>query len=133
MSNAYTPSSSRTSSSKSPVRAAASRLRVGTLTAALLLGSTTVLALPEDADQPINIRADSVEYDQSVVGGPPHSVPTEEVEQLFGNDFALTRRHRSDPAKPEHPRFVQAGLESWQESVWVLERSPGGPTGRIDA
>ena len=75
----------------------------------------------------------TVEYDQSVVGGPPHSVPTEEVEQLFGNDFALTRRHRSEPAKPEHPRFVQAGLETWQESVWVLERSPGGPTGRIDA
>lgn len=65
MSNAYTPSSSRTSSSKSPVRAAASRLRVGTLTMALLLGANTALALPEDADQPINIRADSVEYDQS--------------------------------------------------------------------
>ncbi len=65
MSNAYTPSSSRTSSSKSPVRAAASRLRAGTLTLALLLGSTTALALPEDADQPINIRADTVEYDQT--------------------------------------------------------------------
>ena len=31
----------------------------------LLAGSGLVYALPEDADQPINIRADSVEYDQT--------------------------------------------------------------------
>lgn len=74
----------------------------------------------------------TVVYDQSVVGGPPHSVPTNEIEQLFGNDFALTLRHLSDPAPPQHPRFQKAGLPSWQESVWILERSPGGATGRID-
>ncbi len=32
---------------------------------ALLIGALPAQALPEDADQPINIRADSVEYDQT--------------------------------------------------------------------
>ena len=31
----------------------------------LLIGGKDALALPEDADQPINIRADTVEYDQT--------------------------------------------------------------------
>ena len=35
------------------------------LSLAALLSAEKVLALPEDADQPINIRADTVEYDQS--------------------------------------------------------------------
>lgn len=74
----------------------------------------------------------TIEYDQSVVNGPPHSVPTDEVEQLFGQDYALTRRYLSEPSKPQHPRFLEAGLERWQEAIWVIERSPGGPTGRID-
>ena len=74
----------------------------------------------------------TVQYDQSVVGGPPHSVPTEEVERLFGHAFALTLRHLSEPSKPQHPRFQQAGLATWQEGVWVLERSPGAKVGRRD-
>ena len=74
----------------------------------------------------------TVEYDQSVVGGPPHSVTEDEVEALFADAFALTRRHLSEPGKPQHPRFVAAGLEVWQEAVWTLERSPGGTTGRLD-
>jgi len=74
----------------------------------------------------------TVEYDQSVVGGPPHSVTEDEVEALFADAFALTRRHLSEPGKPQHPRFVAAGLEVWQEAVWILERSPGGTTGRVD-
>lgn len=35
------------------------------LAVALLLAGAQAQALPEDADQPINIRADTVEYDQS--------------------------------------------------------------------
>ncbi|MEM9174970.1 MAG: thiopurine S-methyltransferase [Myxococcota bacterium] len=72
------------------------------------------------------------EYDQSVVDGPPHSVPAEEVVALFGDAFALTRRFLSEPSPPRQPHFIEAGLESTQESVWVLERSPDGPTGRLD-
>lgn len=73
MSNAYIPSSCRTSSnSRAPALAP---LRPGyglcagacrfVLTLVLLLASLTAAALPEDADQPINIRADTVEYDQT--------------------------------------------------------------------
>ena len=78
MSNAYTPSSCRTSSSNpSPAAGAAAAAAVterpaGRVGACALAGLLTILlaseparALPEDADQPINIRADTVEYDQS--------------------------------------------------------------------
>jgi lipopolysaccharide export system protein LptA len=58
MSNAYTPSSCRTSSSSSRAVAA------GVAFVALLSGAAA-RALPEDADQPIHIRADNVEYDQN--------------------------------------------------------------------
>ena len=67
MSNAYTPSSCRTSSN-SPSAATAAAFapgRIIVLILALLLGAPAAIALPEDADQPINIRADTVEYDQS--------------------------------------------------------------------
>lgn len=74
----------------------------------------------------------TVEYDQSVVNGPPHSVPGDELERLFGADFALTLQYRSDPAKPQQPRFVEAGLETWREAIWVIERHPGARTGRTD-
>lgn len=73
----------------------------------------------------------TVEYDQSVVDGPPHSVPTDEVEALFGQDFALRRLHLSEPSKPEQPRLAAAGLEAWQEAIWRISRTPGGPTGRL--
>lgn len=58
MSNVYTPSSCRTSSSRT--RPAALWGAIGTL-----LACSAALALPEDADQPIHIRADNVEYDQN--------------------------------------------------------------------
>lgn len=58
MSNVYTPSSCRTSSSSA--RPAALWGAIGTL-----LACSAALALPEDADQPIHIRADNVEYDQN--------------------------------------------------------------------
>ncbi len=69
MSNAYTPSSCRTSSSSPSPSATAARLFERGLCCAfvclLVLAAAPALALPEDADQPINIRADTVEYDQS--------------------------------------------------------------------
>jgi lipopolysaccharide export system protein LptA len=77
MSNAYTPSSCRTSSSSPTDHTAGAALlgrpdsawaRVAisfALGLALLTGAQGVLALPEDADKPINIRADTVEYDQT--------------------------------------------------------------------
>lgn len=73
----------------------------------------------------------TIEYDQSVVDGPPHSVPTDEVEALFGADFALRRLYLSEPSKPQQPRLAAAGLEAWQEAIWRISRTPGGPVGRL--
>ena len=73
MRNAYTPSYWRISSSNfrvSGVRTAGARTRIiraataGIALATFLIGPA-VRALPEDADQPIHIRADNVEYDQN--------------------------------------------------------------------
>jgi lipopolysaccharide export system protein LptA len=86
MSSAYTPSSCRISSNNRPpdgeirppdgeIRPPDGEIRPPSFArrrfaaACLLLGvlpmAESARALPEDADQPINIRADSVEYDQN--------------------------------------------------------------------
>ncbi len=77
----------------------------------------------------VEILLVTLEYDQSVVDGPPHSVPTDEVEALFGRSFAAERLHLSEPSKPQQPRFEAAGLEVWQEAIWRITRTPGGSTG----
>ena len=62
--------------------------------------------------------------------------------------FANRARFRNRGLTPEHAaklaeawgvrlfvlghQFVEAGLETWREAIWVIERHPGGPTGRID-
>ncbi len=58
MSNAYTPSSWWISSSSF-------RAATACLVLCNMLIAQSVQALPEDADQPIHIRADNVEYDQN--------------------------------------------------------------------
>lgn len=75
MSNVYTPSYSRTSSSSAAAIAGPAVKRghgayslgtfLGATFALLLAIPGTLMALPEDADQPIHIRADTVEYDQN--------------------------------------------------------------------
>ncbi len=69
MSNVYTPSYSRISSNSEAVVDAPAPARRGGIPGAvwllLLLIPATLHALPEDADQPIHIRADTVEYDQN--------------------------------------------------------------------
>lgn len=68
MSNAYTPSSCRISSNSGRLKGGRSTgvaaAIAGVAICALLLGPAA-RALPEDADQPIHIRADNVEYDQN--------------------------------------------------------------------
>lgn len=64
MSNAYTPSCCRSSSSNS--HGVRRRTWAGRLAAvALTVAPLPAAALPEDADQPIHIQADSAEYDQN--------------------------------------------------------------------
>jgi lipopolysaccharide export system protein LptA len=65
MSNAYTPLSCRTSSNSRAPSGARPELARACILLGLLALAPAVSALPEDADKPINIRADSVEYDQT--------------------------------------------------------------------
>lgn len=66
----------------------------------------------------------SVEYDPSRMDGPPHSVNRDEIETLFGGDFAIRLLHASEPAAPP-PRFVERGLDAMRDTAWLLERTPG--------
>ncbi len=63
----------------------------------------------------------AVDYDQSEMNGPPHSVPADEIEALFGRDFAIERLARHGPSDPP-PHFRERGLRSMSEVVWRLER-----------
>ena len=63
----------------------------------------------------------TLEYDQSKMSGPPHSVPPDEVESLFGRTFELEPLETRGPEKPT-PRFQERGLDLWTEHVFVLTR-----------
>jgi len=69
----------------------------------------------------VTILLITIEYDQSRMKGPPHSVAPDEVEQLFGESFEIECLWSSGPAEPTE-RFRERGLESFSESVWRLER-----------
>jgi thiopurine S-methyltransferase len=76
--------------------------------AAILPGGARVLLL-------------AVDYDQSEMNGPPHSVPADEVEALFGRAFAIERLAEHGPSDPP-PHFRDRGLRSMSEVIWRLER-----------
>lgn len=63
----------------------------------------------------------AVEYDQTKMSGPPHSVTGDEIEALFGDAFAIDARYRS-PLSPAPPHFAARGLDLFRETVWRLER-----------
>lgn len=69
----------------------------------------------------VRILLISIEYDQSKMSGPPHSVAPSEVEALFGAAFEIELRWSSGEQLPTD-RFRERGLESWSESVWQLSR-----------
>ena len=101
-------------------------------TAAVSIIARTIPIMTRILPETVEILLLAVEYDQSVVDGPPHSVSTDEVEALFGGRFGLRRLYLSEPSKPDHPRLAAAGLEAWQEAIWRISRTPGGPTGRLE-
>jgi thiopurine S-methyltransferase len=63
----------------------------------------------------------TIEYDQSKMNGPPHSVPPAEVDRLFGDAFDIEDLETSPPSEPG-PRFMERGLDVWQEHVMLLKR-----------
>ncbi|MGD8831970.1 MAG: thiopurine S-methyltransferase [Pseudomonadales bacterium] len=61
----------------------------------------------------------ALEYDQSRIAGPPHSVSASEIEALYSPRCRVTRLDRVDTdALP--PRFVEAGIESASETVYHI-------------
>ena len=76
-----------------------------------------VRVLPER----VTILMLTIEYDQSQMQGPPHSVPATEVESLFGNEFSIETLWLSEwLAAPPH--FRARGLEAHRDRVLRLDR-----------
>lgn len=71
--------------------------------------------IPEHA----HILLIALEYDQSRVSGPPHSVPQAEVEALFGERCRIELLERTETGNLP-PHFKNAGLETGVETVYNL-------------
>ena len=63
----------------------------------------------------------TMEYDQSLMGGPPFSVEQNEVERLFSPDWDIQLLHREDILAGE-PRFRERGLSRLSEAVYLLKK-----------
>jgi thiopurine S-methyltransferase len=63
----------------------------------------------------------TLEYPQAKMAGPPFSVSTDEVHELFDRDFAVDLLERQD-ALACNPRFVERGLDCLHEAVFGLSR-----------
>lgn len=71
---------------------------------------------------PMTILMILLEYDQSKMKGPPHSVSPEEVETLFGAEFEIEELWSTDWIEAP-PRFRARGLETRRDTVLRLDRS----------
>jgi len=69
----------------------------------------------------VTILMISVEYDQSKMSGPPHSVPPTEVEALFGSAFELEILWQSEWLEAG-PMFKARGLDVRRDVVLRLDR-----------
>ncbi len=63
----------------------------------------------------------SMEYDQSRMPGPPHSVEEPEVRALFGPTHEIELLER-DSALADFPKFAQRGVASLAEACYCLTR-----------
>ncbi len=70
----------------------------------------------------VTILLVTVEYDQSKMSGPPHSVPPEEVEALYGREFGVEPLWSSGWVEAS-PRFRERGLDVRRDHVFQLDRA----------
>jgi thiopurine S-methyltransferase len=63
----------------------------------------------------------TIEYDQSKMSGPPHSVPPAEVESLFADAFSIEELEAGPIVEPA-PYFTERGLDLWQEHLYLMTR-----------
>ncbi len=59
------------------------------------------------------------DYPQAEMSGPPFAVSVDEVESLY-REYAEVRLLKQVDALPDNPRFVERGLSSMQENVFLL-------------
>lgn len=62
----------------------------------------------------------SMEYEQEEMQGPPFSVHEDEIQELFGSNFQISRLYSHDMLK-ENPALQKKGLTQMIEKVYKLE------------
>ena len=63
----------------------------------------------------------TLDYDQSVLPGPPHAVARDEVHDLFATDWQI-RELASEQTRALSPKFRQHGLETVEQTVYLMDR-----------
>ncbi|MDH5484207.1 MAG: thiopurine S-methyltransferase [Gammaproteobacteria bacterium] len=63
----------------------------------------------------------ALEYDQSLMAGPPFSLIQDDITALYKQHFTIERLHQQDIIQ-QQPRFRARGLDSMIESVYKLTR-----------
>ena len=93
----------------------------------------SLVALPEDMRQEyVNLLAENLpekvkillvtlEYEQSLMSGPPFSVSQKDVQSLYGNAFHIELLHQQDILE-EQSRFKERGLNYMLERVYKISR-----------
>lgn len=64
----------------------------------------------------------SLEYPQEMKGGPPFSVDADEIQSVFGPNFAIEVLERVDVLANE-PKFAELGIPAVHETVYRLTRT----------
>lgn len=62
----------------------------------------------------------TLDYDQSIAGGPPFAVSSEEVEALYGGTYPIQLIEQADIIE-EEPRFKAKGLSSFFQRAYKLK------------
>jgi len=66
----------------------------------------------------------TLEYDQSLIDGPPHAVLPDEIDKLFAKDWTIEKIAHEDGAAVS-PKFAAAGIDNVGQTVYLLTSLPG--------
>jgi len=80
-----------------------------------------VSLLAENLPDHVSLLLVTIEYDQSLMSGPPFSVSSDEVERLYKPHFLVEKLHQKNVIN-EQPRFKQKGLDTMIERVYKISR-----------
>jgi thiopurine S-methyltransferase len=62
----------------------------------------------------------TLDYDQSVAGGPPFAVSTKSIEVLYGNTYSIQLIEEADIIE-EEPRFKAKGIKAFYQRAYKLK------------